>query len=445
MEKQRRRLVSFGVFIGAALFFALLGETRVYGDGKYFPKRAYKTAPAIPAQRAILTFKDGTEKLIIESDLKGEGKEFAWIIPLPARPTDFKEVSPGLFKTLSLNIQPEIIHDLIGPLTPLSGLACIVTLGSVLSISKRPKQRIFRLLLLLLAIIFLGGLCMPMLSVRGVQLVRTGQDRGVTVHEVREVGSYQLSVLEADNADFLSKWLEENDYVALTAEEKPVITDYIRDGFCFVAARLRREADGYSRPHPLAMTFPCKAPMYPMRLTGTVGSDVYLELYVIAEKQVHGANMSVEVSDTFDFDLDAKGAIGDKEPLSGFVGSTYRQHIGHPDAAAHLWDGCMITRLEGMLGPEQMKEDFAIQLKPGEPQRKYYYSYAGARQQASIVFLLIWCLFLPVSIAVLNRKIARAPRKATIGIRIFAATTAFSLIVSSATYLSLTKVSARTL
>ena len=38
----------------------------VCADGKHFPEKAYKQPPAIPSQRAILTYKDGIEKLTIE-------------------------------------------------------------------------------------------------------------------------------------------------------------------------------------------------------------------------------------------------------------------------------------------------------------------------------------------------------------------------------------------
>ncbi|MHC4343375.1 MAG: hypothetical protein ACYSUP_01655, partial [Planctomycetota bacterium] len=96
----------------ATVLLILFSPQRVYADGKYFPEQAYKATPAIPSQRAILAYKDGIEKLTIESALDGQGREFGWIIPLPAKPTEFEKVSPGLIKTLSLIIQPKITHDL---------------------------------------------------------------------------------------------------------------------------------------------------------------------------------------------------------------------------------------------------------------------------------------------------------------------------------------------
>ncbi|MHC4418082.1 MAG: hypothetical protein ACYSU6_05790, partial [Planctomycetota bacterium] len=100
--KSAAHLFLAGLFWCAIGFVVMPWPTTVYADGKFFAERAYKVPPAIPSQRAILIHKDGTEKLIIESALQGEGKEFGWVIPLPAKPTEFEKVSPGLIKTLSL-------------------------------------------------------------------------------------------------------------------------------------------------------------------------------------------------------------------------------------------------------------------------------------------------------------------------------------------------------
>ena len=84
-------------------------QQNVYADGKYFPEKAYKAAPAIPSQRAILVYRNGIEKLVIESSLYGKGQEFGWVIPLPSKPTEYEKTSPGLIKTFSLVLQPDII------------------------------------------------------------------------------------------------------------------------------------------------------------------------------------------------------------------------------------------------------------------------------------------------------------------------------------------------
>ena len=103
---------SFVFFFVVVMGIVICSQQHVYADGKYFPEKAYKAAPAIPSQRAILVYRAGIEKLTIESALDGKGHEFGWIIPLPSLPTEFKKVSPGLIQTFSLAVQPKVIHDL---------------------------------------------------------------------------------------------------------------------------------------------------------------------------------------------------------------------------------------------------------------------------------------------------------------------------------------------
>ena len=80
---------------------------------------------------------------------------------------------------------------------------------------------------------------------------------------------------------------------------KAVVTDYIRAGWVFVAAELRRDAGGVSYPHPIALTFPAKEPVYPMRLTGQSGGPVALDLYVIADGEAKCEGLETEFCDAF--------------------------------------------------------------------------------------------------------------------------------------------------
>ena len=43
-----------------------------FGDGCYIPEQAVRKVPAIPSQRALLSWKDGQETLMISSALDSE-------------------------------------------------------------------------------------------------------------------------------------------------------------------------------------------------------------------------------------------------------------------------------------------------------------------------------------------------------------------------------------
>ena len=101
----KTKVLQLGLLLLSLFFVCQLS----YADGVYIPA-AKKKIPDIPVQRALVKYHGGTEALIIESTLDGEGSDYGWIIPVPSPPTKFEKVSPGLLKTMSLQIQPKIHH-----------------------------------------------------------------------------------------------------------------------------------------------------------------------------------------------------------------------------------------------------------------------------------------------------------------------------------------------
>lgn len=75
------------MFILFALAF-LVSTNAIYSDGIYLPERAFQKIPEIPTQRAIISYKEGIETLIIESSVSAEGQSFGWVLPLPVGPTE---------------------------------------------------------------------------------------------------------------------------------------------------------------------------------------------------------------------------------------------------------------------------------------------------------------------------------------------------------------------
>ncbi len=432
---------SFAI-LGVVIFCVVAFSGRdVCADGKHFPEKAYKAAPAIPSQRAILTYKDGIERLTIESAFDGQGQEFGWVIPLPSKPTEFEKTSPGLIKTFSLVLQPEIVHDLSEKLWALCRIAALVAFGSLIFVASKYPDRI--LWLILFFVVFVG-LFMPSLGTR-LQGISATDTPGVKIHDVRQVGSYELAVLETENSQALDAWLENNGFVGLSKEDEKIVSDYVKDGWYFVVAKLRREGDGCSRPHPLSMSFPSDKPVYPMRLTATVGSDVYLELYVIADRQATCEVLTLEVSDEYRFREERESLHSDRIIASDFVGKAYKQGIRHSDASRFMWDGCVVSKLCAMLTPGQMGEDIILQLKTGEPSRKHYYSRRGARDTALATVLGIWCV-LPVLLAVIYHRKRKEPSGKSVFVKkILVPSVLLSFLLWALHYAILPKIDVRTL
>ncbi len=420
-------------------------------DGCFIPDAAYEKLPAIPTQRALLRHDEGVETLIIESSLDAEGQAFGWMIPLPAAPTEFREVSPGLVKTLSFCTRPEITYDLgLYENVTLLFLVAAVTLiafGAILSRARPP----LRWALLLLCVVLLGGVLL--LSSLGGALPASALPApwtpGLRVLETVDVGSYGLTVLEADSADALEQWLKDSGLAALPAEGMRIVSDYVADGWCFVAARLKRDGAGLSTPHPLLMSFPTAQPVYPIRLTAVAGSEVLLEVFVCAEQRAEMAGLGTEFCDSFErrrYFASGNRRFYYARPShlpTMYYGSESGRSIAHAGAEGLFGPGCVLTRLTGRLGPGDMRDDIRVGLIPFSPCRRRVWSSPGACQSGLGVAMAVWCVGLVAGIAVKLKRI-RAPGGRSYAVRyIVLPLLGLCAVILAGTYAVLPKVHVR--
>ena len=372
-----------------------------FGDGCHFPVRGIKAVPAIESQRAVVVYRDGIETLVIESALYGDSEEFGWVIPLPARPEEFEVASSGFIDTLSLTTQPEVIHSLI--LLPAVVVFSIVTLAWFMLVvfcreNKSKSHFIIQFILLLLLVLLLLSVLMPSLGAGGYVAVK-----GVSVVESEEVGSFGLAVLEGVNAGAVNEWLEVNGFIGLDDRGLKIVEEYIAEGWCFVAARLKRSGYGYGVPHPLSMRFASEEAVYPMKLTAMAESDVYLELFVIAESGVKTGGLKLEFRETYEEAAEAPKDTLNEKNLSGFVCADKWSAIGHPEASKYMWDGCVLSRLAGTIGAYEMDQDIVLEEAKESSYRRRYYSIKGALQSAVVYGLAVWCVLM-IALTTINLK-----------------------------------------
>src|SRR5688500_2616667 len=97
-----------GIGVAAAL---ALSASAALADGMMVPResdwkarreRAYINEPE---QKAVVYFSNGRERLIISPGYRGDASEFAWIVPVPARPKVDK-VEGALFHELARLVPP---------------------------------------------------------------------------------------------------------------------------------------------------------------------------------------------------------------------------------------------------------------------------------------------------------------------------------------------------
>lgn len=331
-------------------------------DGKVFGEPL--TTVTIPDQSALVVWDGREQQLAIETRAVGEGTRFAWVVPLPARPTSVEPLSSGIFPTLRAMTRPAVkTSHMLGPL---AFVAVFVVLPiAAVAWSGRPASSIGRVLMAsFLCTCVLGGLLMPSMGkARGSP--GGPDDAGVEVLDRRLVGSYEVEVITAADPAAMSAWLAERGLASTPAADR-VIAEYVREGWVFVASRLQREASSAEpmTPHPLLFRFPATQMVYPVRLTATDGRPLGLELYVagagLEEQGVRAAGLSVERCGRL---LRGVSTSVDQRPSPVMADQI---PLGHSRLGPLLDGAVTLTKLSGELSPQQMSRDVQIELT-GEP------------------------------------------------------------------------------
>ena len=381
------------------LLLTLIGPARA--DGCYIPEKAIQKLPEIPAQRALLSFRDGKETLIVESALEGPGKRFGWVIPVPAKPEAIEAATPGTMKSLAMGIQPEIVHDLKEPFNWTLGLCLLglIVIG-ILCWGKRTGRPVLSALATVLLLIVLVGLVLPSLMAarRGSPIADS-----VSVLDRGRVGSYEVAVLAAADAEALYAWLKTED-LAIPGILRPAVDAYAKAGWCFVTAKLATDGSGQAVPHPLRISFKTDRAVYPMKLTGLSGRALDLELYVVGDQGADVRGMKRIFCDQFFGDQERPDWPGDySDPAyralrSGlgqyaphFHGENSGLSLGHPGFLPALWNGCWVSKLASRIPSGQMNEDYHVTWSEPRFGWQKFYSRQGAGLTAGIAAAICFC------------------------------------------------------
>ncbi|MCK5277710.1 MAG: DUF2330 domain-containing protein [Cyclobacteriaceae bacterium] len=395
----KTKALQLGLFLLGLLFVNQLS----YADGVFIPA-AKKKMPDIPVQRALVKYHGGTEALIVESTLDGEGGDYGWIIPVPNQPTKFDKISPGLLKTMSLQIQPKIHH--VEPYAKVFGIRIeiIITFLIVLGcfcIMRWGEKGIFIPLTLLVLYICMLPNFISYKAGPG-SLSKTNPLIKITNTEI--VGDYEVFVLEVQDSSALNTWLDNNGLSKFPPEATKIIDDYISHDWVFVVANLRTILDGVATPHPIMMEFETDRPVYPMKLTAIPGSTLYLELFVVGEDEAILENYSIkkEYCNFFDYGKIPDNRFNPLEDQTGFIPREFfdpYMEIAHSDALKVMWDGCVVTKFSGEVSSDEMIEDMFFQFKEANPSRSELYSSVGKFNKAYydvIVVIIIGSILLTI-------------------------------------------------
>ena len=365
----------------------------VLADGMFFPERVRPVPLSIPAQRAIVVFRNGVESLTVESTLDAKGQSFGWVIPVPAKPTAVERATRGPLDVLDRATEPDIVHETgfaRGSPTWVFLFLAFLLLSRAALVRLGWKDRGF-LAVFTLALPFLLLLAVPNLgSARLSKSIGFGPTAGtpsipgVRAEPTRRVGAYEVTVLQADDAGSFARWLEASGFAALPAAGGPIVDAHVREGWSFVAVRLAREEEGRAAPHPLRIVFPAKEPVYPMRLTALAGGTTAVRLHVISDEGRTAPGLEVGVRDRLH-------VIPELSTQTGWArGTGLGLVLAHPRLVPDLWEGCVLTRLDGSFTPATMDRDIALRPSSSDPFRARYWSEKGARDTAAAYSLVPW-------------------------------------------------------
>lgn len=339
-------------------------------DGTFFREMPSPTQdvveikPTIPFQRAVLKFDGREEIMLVESTLDGPSGTYGWVIPLPTRPSYVKAVNPAYIEQSFGLVKPPIRHA-DGDPRPLLALAtffAVIVLTSGLRHRKRELgTRVLFFALeaaiapVLYFIFFANHFFTPTLedATAAAAMPNSATEKSVDVESLGTIGSYEVSVVSGDTGKPILDWLKDHKLIA-GDEAQPIIEAYAKEGWCFLAAEIRKSESGPYPPHPLKAVFDSDRLIYPMRLTGVQDDPLHLELLVVSNREAKVEGMEAWACDNRDLIISVgQMDVRDKEIYSDWRTGQYAMAKQN-----QVW-----TYLRGEFEPSKMQKDFGVDWK----------------------------------------------------------------------------------
>jgi hypothetical protein len=384
-----------------------------FADGKAFSVTS--APPTMPDQRALIVWDGAVETLLIDTTIEGAEGAAAWVVPVPAEPEVF-EVDRGLFNTVQVAFQPRVLDRTASLALAAVGLAWIASVILLVARCRASGEK--GSLAGGLAIALLGllvvALFMPALgTARGTGRAPALDDEA-PVQSRRQVGLYDVAVLQGADASGIAAWLEREGF-AIDRASREAIAAYVTEGWWFVASKLAPESvhpgadvgpaggpsDTPIAPHPLGLRFASTEAVYPMRLTGTQSRDLRVELFVFADRMAGAPGLRpIRCSKTELLpapDTDSGGPMPERQvfwPRESIP-------VGHAQLRELIGAATVATRLAATLSPAQMRGDLWLNWSEPSPRGEAVISQGRAIARAmtaasamlvagSIAMLCIW-------------------------------------------------------
>ncbi|RKZ84802.1 MAG: DUF2330 domain-containing protein [Candidatus Parabeggiatoa sp. nov. 1] len=231
--------VLLSITFTARVAYSFCGFYVAKADAKLFNKTS----------QVVLVRSDDKTVITMANDFKGDLKEFAVVIPVPAV------------------LEKNQIH--IGDKKVIDHLDAYTAPRLVEYLDENPCQPKV-----------LDDIAPTNRAKRDVQSIKE-KSHSVTVESQYTVGEYDIVILSATESDGLSNWLKENGY-RIPNGAAEVLGSYIKQNMRFLVAKVNLEEQsklGFSYLRPISIAFESPKFMLPIRL-GMVNADGAQELFI---------------------------------------------------------------------------------------------------------------------------------------------------------------------
>lgn len=336
----------------ACVLFASWAVTgAVLGDGGFFFVEGETVDLAQTQQEVLIAFYNDAAAAtpqvtyVLQTRYAGVPEELAWVIPVPATPTDVvAHANSELFDQLSEATKPRFM--LVGASD--TGLMP-------------------------------GCVCAGMAGLAG-----DVRENGLVEVEARgQAGIFEWAALASTGANALLDWLNSNGF-ALPATAAGILDDYIQQEMHFLALRVDEPndlniGDGEIAIPPIQFTCQSARRFYPMAISQvSAAAETEVLIYVLAEHRVEAANVANALIDpnTVAYDPDSSSSTNYEalftQTISDLGGTALiTEYAGPaqylidrtiwPQAPAAVLDLAYLTRLRTLIAREQMDLDFEFQ------------------------------------------------------------------------------------
>lgn len=355
-------------------------------------------------QRALISWRDGEETLLIESPSQVGAGMAEWLVPVPARPRRIETVSAAALDEASAASAPSAVGKVPGhgPVGAAFGLLIAAVASPLLLRESRWK----RVAAFLAASAFLGGFGWYVASWPSSPDAGTQAKVGPSANPVPPdlLRRMMVAIPEVRNGEEHDAWLSRHRFAAFT-RVTPEADEYIRQGWSFVAVRAPAVS---AAKRLLRLTFRSPRPVFPTWFVANPGTKIAFDLFVVGDRYAEADGfqpwMTADLTQARIALQPPFQAVGARFDLSNVSTGRVRlakadtvargwRHLAQPDLTPVLWPGAKWTRLRANLTPTQMRHDLSLSWRQKRPAAVAVLS--PAAYQGALVNVLGLCVGLP--------------------------------------------------